>query len=122
MRSAPRRKPVSLFLYDVTSSYLEGTHNELAAFGYNRDGKKGKRRLSLAYSATRTGIRSPSKCSRAIPKIRTPVASQLEKLKGRFGVTAITFVGDRGMIKGQQIEDLATARVPLHYGDYQTPD
>src|SRR5262244_2740292 len=33
---------VNLFLYDVTSSYLEGTHNALAAFGYNRDGKKGK--------------------------------------------------------------------------------
>src|SRR5207249_2773508 len=29
-----------------------------------------------------------------------------EKVKTRFGVTAITFVGDRGMIKGQQIEDL----------------
>src|SRR6516164_770959 len=28
-------KPVHLFLYDVTSSYLEGTHNALAAFGYN---------------------------------------------------------------------------------------
>ena len=35
------------------------------------------------------------------------VASQIEKLQDRFGVTAITFVGDRGMIKGQQIEDLA---------------
>jgi hypothetical protein len=33
-------KPVNLFLYDVISSYLEGTHNALAAFGYNRDGKK----------------------------------------------------------------------------------
>jgi len=29
-----------LFLYDVTSSYLEGTQNELSAFGYNRDGKE----------------------------------------------------------------------------------
>src|SRR5262249_9766112 len=33
-------------------------------------------------------------------------AAQLEKVKSRFGVTEITFVGDRGMIKGQQIEDL----------------
>ena len=32
-----------LFLYDVTSTYLEGTKNELGAFGYNRYGKKGKR-------------------------------------------------------------------------------
>ena len=34
-------------------------------------------------------------------------ASQIEKLQDRFGVTAITFVGDRGMIKGQQMKDLA---------------
>jgi Transposase DDE domain len=40
-------------------------------------------------------------------------ASQLEKVKSRFGVTAITFVGDRGMIKGQQIEDLA--KQGFHY-------
>jgi hypothetical protein len=32
----------NLFLYDVTSSYFEGDQNELAAYGYNRDGKKGK--------------------------------------------------------------------------------
>ena len=36
-----------LFLYDVTSSYLEGTENELAAFGYNRDGKRGKRQIVI---------------------------------------------------------------------------
>ena len=36
-----------LFLYDVTSSYLEGVHNELAVFGYNRDGKKGKRQIVI---------------------------------------------------------------------------
>ncbi len=34
--------PPRLFLYDVTGSYLEGEHNELGAFGYNRDGKRGK--------------------------------------------------------------------------------
>src|SRR3989475_13303059 len=42
-----KTKPVSLFLYDVTSSYLEGTQNAFAAFGYNRDGKKGKRQLVI---------------------------------------------------------------------------
>ena len=42
-----KTKPINLFLYDVTSSYLEGTHNALAAFGYNRDGKKGKRQIVI---------------------------------------------------------------------------
>src|SRR5207302_610640 len=46
---AQRKKttPASLFLYDVTSSYLEGTHNALAAFGYNRDVKKGKLQIVI---------------------------------------------------------------------------
>jgi len=34
-----------LFLYDLTSSYLEGEKNELADFGYNRDNKRGKRQI-----------------------------------------------------------------------------
>ena len=35
-------KKIDLYLYDVTSSYLEGNCNELSAYGYNRDKKKGK--------------------------------------------------------------------------------
>src|SRR3989304_6040663 len=37
----------SFYLYDVTSSYLEGTQNELGEFGYNRDGKKGKQQIVI---------------------------------------------------------------------------
>jgi len=106
-------KPVPLFLYDVTSSYLEGAHNELAAFGYNRDGKKGSARLSSVYSATRTGIRSLSKCFPAIPPIPTPLRRNSRRSRPDFGATAITFVATRGMIKGQQIEDLA--KQGFHY-------
>ena len=36
-----------LFLYDVTSSYLEGEQNELADWGYNRDKKKGKKQIVI---------------------------------------------------------------------------
>jgi hypothetical protein len=39
--------PPRLFLYDVTSSYLEGVQNALGEFGYNRDGKKGKLQIVL---------------------------------------------------------------------------
>jgi Transposase DDE domain len=100
--------PVNLFLYDVTRSYLEGTHHELAAFGYNRDGKKGQLQIVLGLLCDEDG----EPVSIAVLPGNTPdprtLASQLEKVKTRFGVTEITFVGDRGMIKGQQIEDLAT--------------
>jgi Transposase DDE domain len=100
-------KPVSLFLYDVTSSYLEGTHNALAAFGYNRDGKKGKRQIVIGLLCDEDG--HPVSIEVVPGNTQDPhtFAAQLAKVKTRVGVTAITFVGDRGMIKGPQIADLA---------------
>ena len=105
--------PVSLFLYDVTSSYLEGTHNALAAFGYNRDGKKGKLQIVIGLLCDEAG--SPVSIEVFPGNTQDPqtFAAQINKVKARFGVHEITFVGDRGMIKGQQIEDLA--QQGLHY-------
>jgi Transposase DDE domain len=100
-------KPVNLFLYDVTSSYLEGTHNALAAFGYNRDGKKGKRQIVIGLLCDEDGYPVSIEVFPGNTQDPQTFAAQLAKVKTRFGVTDITFVGDRGMIKGQQIEDLA---------------
>jgi hypothetical protein len=108
-----KTKPVSLFLYDVTSSYLEGTHNALAAFGYNRDGKKGKMQIVIGLLCDEDG----HPVSIEVFPGNTPdphtLAAQVAKLKERFGVQEITFVGDRGMIKSQQIADLA--KQGFHY-------
>ena len=101
-----RLKPVSLFLYDVTSSYVEGTHNALAAFGYNRDGKKGKMQIVIGLLCDEDGHPVSIEVFPGNTQDPRTFAAQLEKVKSRFGATEITFVGDRGMIKGQQIEDL----------------
>jgi len=106
-------KPVPLFLYDVTSSYLEGAHNELAAFGHNRDGKKGKRQIVIGLLCDEDGHPVSIEVFPGNTADPHTFAAQLEKVKTRFGATAITFVGDRGMIKGQQIEDLA--KQGFHY-------
>jgi hypothetical protein len=102
-----KTKPVSLFLYDVTSSYLEGTQNAFAAFGYNRDGKKGKRQIVIGLLCDEDGHPVSIEVFPGNTQDPHTFAAQINKVKARFGVTAITFVGDRGMIKGQQIEDLA---------------
>jgi hypothetical protein len=102
-----KTKPVSLFLYDVTSSYLEGTHNALAAFGYNRDGKKGKLQIVIGLLCDEEGYPVSSEVFPGNTQDPQTLAAQVAKLKVRFGVQEITFVGDRGMIKSQQIEDLA---------------
>ncbi|MGH9338510.1 MAG: IS1634 family transposase [Acidobacteriota bacterium] len=94
-----RAEPPILFLYDVTSTYLEGEHNELAEFGYNRDGKRGKLQIVVGLLTDAEGeplaVRVFSG-SRADP---TTVADQIEILKKRFQVEVVVFVGDRGMIK-----------------------
>jgi hypothetical protein len=102
-----KTKSVSLFLYDVTRSYLEGRHNELAAFGDNRDGKKGKLQIVIGLLCDEDGHPVSIEVFPGNTHDPHTVASQVAKLKERFGVQAITFVGDRGMIKSQQIEDLA---------------
>ena len=108
-----KTQPVSLFLYDVTSSYLEGTQNELAAFGYNRDGKKGKRQIVVGLLCDEEGTPVSIEVFPGNTQDPHTFAAQLAKVKTRFGGTAITFVGDRGMIKGQQIKDLA--QYGFHY-------
>jgi transposase len=92
---------------------VEGTHNELAAFGYNRDGKKGKRQIVLGLLCDEDGHPVSIEVLPGNTQDPQTFAAQITKVKARFGVTEITFVGDRGMIKGQQIEDLA--QQGLHY-------
>src|SRR6516165_2525431 len=101
-----RIKPVRLFWYDVTRSYVEGTHNALAAFGSNRDGKKGKRQIVIGLLCDEDGQPVSIEVFPGNTHDPQTFMAQSNKVKARFGVHDITFVGDRGMMKGQQIEDL----------------
>ena len=97
-----------LFLYDVTSSYLEGTENELSAFGYNRDGKKGKRQIVIGLLCNELGVPLSVEVFTGNTQDSTTLASQIKKATERFGGGEITFVGDRGMIKNGQVEELGS--------------
>ena len=97
----------TLFLYDVTSSYLEGKENALADWGYNRDGKKGKKQIVIGLLADSEGNPIATEVFKGNTNDLATFSSQIEKAKQRFGCERVTFVGDRGMIKSGQIEDLA---------------
>jgi len=101
------RQP-GLYLYDVTSSYLEGACNELGAFGYNRDGKKGKRQIVIGLLCNETGRPLSIEVFAGNTCDSSTMASQVRKVAERFGGGEVTFVGDRGMIKSGQIEDLVS--------------
>jgi len=97
-----------LYLYDVTSSYLEGTQNELSAFGYNRDGKKGKRQIVIGLLCDESGGPLSIEVFTGNTQDTRTFAAQIKKAAERFGGSEVTFVGDRGMIKSGQVEELGT--------------
>ena len=99
-------KPPDLYLYDVTSTYLEGTDNALAAFGYNRDKKRGKMQLVVGLLCDREGWPVSVEVFKGNTGDTLTVASQIKKISERFGGADITLVGDRGMLKSKQIQDL----------------
>ena len=95
-----------LFLYDVTSSYLEGVQNILAAFGYNRDGKKGKMQLVIGLLTGPDGTPVAVRVFAGNTSDRKTVPEQIRILADSFGVKEVTLVGDRGMLKQAQIDQL----------------
>jgi transposase len=93
----------NIFLYDVTSTYLEGNQNELAEYGYNRDKKRGKRQIVYGLLTDKEGIALSVEAFKGNTKDNKTLLSQIAKIKERFGVKYVTLVGDKGMIKSIEI-------------------
>jgi len=92
-------KPPTLVLYDVTSSYFEGENNELAQYGYNRDGKRGKLQIVIGLLTADDGEPLAIRVFEGNTSDPETVASQITILKEQFGMTEVVMIGDRGMIK-----------------------
>ena len=99
------KKP-ALYLYDVTSSYLEGMKNEYADFGYNRDKKKGKMQIVIGLLTDEDGWPISIDVFQGNTNDVKTFTPQIRKLADEFGCESVTMVGDRGMIKTEQIADL----------------
>ena len=102
-----------LYLYDVTSSYLEGTQNELGAFGYNRDKKKGKLQIVIGLLCNESGVPLSIEVFSGNTNDTKTLLPQVDKIKNRFGGGEVTLVGDRGMIKNTHLEEIRESG--LHY-------
>ena len=116
IRLFARRKSASapdVFLYDVTSTYLEGEQNAFAAFGYNRDRKSGKRQIVIGLLCDADGRPLSIELFAGNTSDVKTFSSQLSKAAARFGAERVTFVGDRGMIKAPQRAELRAA--DFHY-------
>jgi transposase len=96
----------SLVLYDLSSSYFEGSTCPLARRGYNRDGKKGK--LQVNYGLLTDGRGCPVAVSVYAGNTADPqtLMPQVERLRHDFGIAQVVLVGDRGMISQKAIDGL----------------
>lgn len=106
IRPKEKEKKTELFLYDVTSSYFEGMCNALGDWGYNRDGKRGKKQVVVGLLCDELGEPVSVEVFRGNTSDLKTFANQIAKIAHRFGCRRVTMVGDRGMIKSAQIEQL----------------
>ena len=97
----------TLVLYDLTSSYVEGTHCPLAKRGHSRDRKKGTLQIVFGLLCTGAGCPVAVEVFEGSTSDPRTVASQVAKLRQRFGLARVVLVGDRGMLTAARIrEDL----------------
>lgn len=101
-----KKQTETIFLYDVTSSYLEGLFNELSDYGYNRDKKKGKKQIVYGLLTDSSGDALSVEGFKGNTNDTKTFSSQINLLKKRFNCRKITMVGDKGMIKSAQIEEI----------------
>jgi transposase len=95
-----------LVLYDLSSSYFEGSCCPLAKLGYSRDGVKGLLQVNYGLMTDARG------CPVAVSVHAGNVADsqtllpEVQRLRQDFGITRLVLVGDRGMISSKAIAEL----------------
>ena len=103
---APEPNPSRMALFDLSSSWMEGSHCPLAARGYSRDGKKGKLQIEYGLLTDPEGRPVAVRVfpgSTGDPGAFTAITDVVRK---KFGLREMVMVGDRGMITSARIRAL----------------
>jgi hypothetical protein len=103
---AEKTNPSRMALFDLSSSWVEGSHCPLAARGYSRDGKKGK--LQIEYGLLTDPDGRPVAVRVFAGNTADPAAfvDAVEIVRDKFGLRRMVMVGDRGMITSARIDAL----------------
>jgi transposase len=96
----------ALALYDLSSSYFEGTHCPLAKIGHNRDGQKNKLQVNYGLLAARSGCPVAVSVYEGNTADASTLMPAVKKLREQFGLERVVVVGDRGMISHKAISGL----------------
>jgi hypothetical protein len=95
----------TLVLYDVSSAAFEGRTCPLGEIGHARDGVRGRLQIVYGVLTTTAGIPVAVEVVKGATGDPATLASQVKKLKERFGLSHVAVVGDRGMLTKARIRD-----------------
>ena len=93
----------AIVLYDLTSTYFEGRHCPLGKLGHSRDDKSGKLQIVFGLLTSASGCPVAVEVFAGNTADPNTVATQVNKLRLRFGLRKVVLVGDRGMITSARI-------------------
>ncbi len=98
--------PGGIAMFDLSSSWVEGSKCELAAFGHSRDGKRGRKQIE--YGLLTDGQGRPVAVEVFAGNTSDPESfkTAITRVRADFGIEQLIMVGDRGMITGTRIDDL----------------
>jgi hypothetical protein len=102
----------TLVLYDVSSAAFEGRTCPLGAIGHPKDGVRGRLQIVYGLLTSQDGIPVAIEVFKGNTGDPTTVASQVTKVKDRFGIAKVVLVGDRGMLTAARLrEDVRPAHL-----------
>jgi len=109
-------------LYDITSSYFEGAYeqSDVVLFGYNRDYKSGHEQVVLGLLCDERGWPVGIELFAGNTQDAQTVIDKIQELRREYGLSEVTFVGDRGMItqanaqKLEKVQGLQTLSALTH--------
>jgi Transposase DDE domain len=99
-------KEGGMALFDLSSSWVEGSHCELAAFGHSRDGRRGKQQIEFGLLTARDGCPAAVRVFPGNTGDPTTFIAAVEAMRDRFRIAEAVMVGDRGMITSARIRAL----------------
>jgi Transposase DDE domain len=100
----------TLVLYDVSSAAFEGRTCPLGAIGHPKDGVRGRLQIVYGLLTSKDGVPVAIEVFKGNTGDPKTIASQVSKVKDRFGITKVVLVGDRGMLTAARLrEDIRPA-------------
>src|SRR6266545_3394154 len=103
---APAANPGRMALFDLSSSWMEGTHCPLAARGYSRDGKKNRAQIEYGLLTDPHGRPVAIKVFAGNTADPTAFLDAVNIVRDKFKLTTMVMVGNRGMITAARIDAL----------------